>query len=163
MRKYVLASLLIAYFMFTSGLIFEVTKSEIINRLDVPYSAISGDRTGVIGTFFTKNDVETAKWLASNSDNTSNIYADVNGQLLIGGYLRTWDFVNERGLLKEMPSYEIKYVEPCYIFLTEWNVKHNRLVWHNGTVGLREYGDIPWSMLSKKALIYTQGDARIYK
>lgn len=153
--KILLGIVLIVYLVFTSGFMFEVTKSESINKLDIPYSAISGDRTGVIGTFYTSNDVDCARWLGSNTDYRSYIYADINGQLLLSGYIEPYT------QLREMFSFKVFYEEPCYIFLTEWNIKNNKMVWHTGQPGLREYGKLP--DLSKKNLLHKQGNAQIWK
>jgi uncharacterized membrane protein len=156
-RKIILGVIIAGYFLFTSGLVFELTKSESINKLDIPYSAISGDRTGIVGTFYTENDIDCAKWLAANTDNTSNIYADINGQLLLSGYIEPYTQI------VEVFSFKIFFEEPCYIFLTEWNVEHCKMVWHTGQAGLREYREIPCDILSKKQIVYQQGKAVIFK
>jgi nicotinamidase-related amidase len=55
--------LLLTYFLFTSGLVFEVTASEMEGNVDMPYSlALSGERTGVL-EIYTDGDVDCAKWL----------------------------------------------------------------------------------------------------
>lgn len=146
-----------SYFVFTSGLVFEITQSGSISKLDIPYGAISGERTGVLGVFYTDNDMACVKWLASNTDNKSNIYADINGQLLLSGYIEPYTQI------VEVFSQNIHYDDPCYIFLTEWNIKHNKMVWHTGIAGMRILGNIPYDVLARKQIVYQSGDAKIWK
>lgn len=154
-KPIILSTILIVYFAFTSGFIFESTKSMSIGRLDTPYSAANGERTGIIGTFFTQNDIDCAKWLAVQPDKKSNIYGDINGQLLLSGYVEPYT------QLIEVFSFHVFYEEPCFIFLTEWNIRHDTMVWHTGQPGLREYGPLP--DFSSKKLVYQKGLAQIWK
>ena len=39
MQKWILSGILIVYFVFTSGLVFELTKSESTDKLETPYSS----------------------------------------------------------------------------------------------------------------------------
>jgi uncharacterized membrane protein len=146
---------LLVYLAFTSGAIFELTKSESIDRLDIPYSAISGERTGVIGTFYTGNDIDCTKWLAGQPDKKSHIYADINGQLLLSEYIEPYTQI------VEVFSFKVFFKEPYFMFLTEWNMRHGKMVWHTGQPGLREYGTLP--DLSKKKLVFQKGKAQIWR
>lgn len=150
-----LGTVLIIYFAFTSGMIFEITKSESINSLDTPYSAISGERTGVIGTFYTNGDIDCARWLATQPDKLSHIYADINGQLLLSGYIEPYTQI------VEVFSFKVFFEEPYFMFLTDWNISHGKMVWHTGQAGLRSYGQLP--DLSNKKLVFQQGNSQIWR
>ncbi len=157
MRKTtVILTILMTYFIFTSGLVFETTKSKNISYLDLPYSiALSAERTGIVGVF-TENDVECAKWLANNAEKGVLIYADANGFVLLTGWLEPYKQLVE--VFSKMPE---KFPEKSYVVLTEWNVKNELLVIHTGQAGLRVYQPLP--KLEDKKIIFQSGEARIYR
>jgi hypothetical protein len=79
--------LLLIYFIFTSGLVYEVTGSNATDKFIVPYSAaLSGERTGLIGVY-TKDDVKCAEWLAYKSNQGIPIVVDSNAWLLMKGFI----------------------------------------------------------------------------
>lgn len=71
--------LLLAYFLFTSGLVFEAVGSETIDKVDMPYSvALSDDRIGVLEVA-NEDDVACARWLAEDrfSETSAILFMDV--------------------------------------------------------------------------------------
>ncbi len=79
--------ILLAYFVFTSGLVYEATGSEVTDKLIVPYSAaLSGERTGLFGVYI-EDDIRCAEWLAYESDPNIPIVGDGNTWLLMKGYV----------------------------------------------------------------------------
>ena len=81
------AGILLAYFIFTSGLVYEATGSDVTDKFIVPYSAsLSGERAGLFGVY-TKGDIKCAEWLAYESDPTIPIVGDGNAWLLMKGYV----------------------------------------------------------------------------
>jgi hypothetical protein len=69
-----ICTLLLVYFLFTSGLVFEAVGSEDVGRVDTPYSiALSGERTGIL-EMYTDGDADCARWLArSKTSRTSAV------------------------------------------------------------------------------------------
>lgn len=75
-------AILIPYALFTTGVIFEVTKQDNIANPNLPYSAgLSGYRLDLTGRF-TKEDEAVRDWLAGHSE-IKTIYADVPGVLFL--------------------------------------------------------------------------------
>ncbi|MDP7416005.1 MAG: DUF2206 domain-containing protein [Dehalococcoidales bacterium] len=75
---------LIPYFLSTSGFIFEVTKHEVIDRIDAPYSyALSSPRID-IGGVFNRQDGVGADWIRPRLSEEDTVYADLFGWLLLG-------------------------------------------------------------------------------
>ena len=136
--------LLLAYFVMTSGLVFEVTKSQSTGSINVPYTlALSSERTGIL-VVYNADDVASAKWLAKNAKEIP-IVADYNGfALLMDFYFR---------------SVPPKPVNAYYIFLTTWNTQHEKMVVGSGP-GLRGYEPLP--DLSNAKEVFRKGDAVVY-
>lgn len=156
MQKWILSAILLVYFVFTSGLVFEVTKSEVIGSMDVPYNfALSAERTGIVGVF-TENDRKCAEWLMTNTDGKSPIYADINGFLLLTGYIEPYT------QLEEPIAGKVEMQDSGYIFLTEWNIRHNEMVLHSGQPGMRICTPLP-ELIKEKRIIYQSGLAVVYK
>ncbi|KKN12049.1 hypothetical protein LCGC14_1020490, partial [marine sediment metagenome] len=76
---------LVPYFLFTSGSIFEVLQLKSVETLLIPYSpALSSPRLDING-IYTDNDVEVVEWIADNiGDN--EVYSDLHSMLLAYEY-----------------------------------------------------------------------------
>jgi len=156
MQKWILSGILIIYFVFTSGLVFELTKSESVDKLDTPYSSrLSAERTGIVGVF-TEDDIACAEWLAINTDGESPIYADINGFLLLTGHIEPYTQLQEPIVGK------IDMSSRGYIFLTEWNIRHDKMVLHSGQSGFRVYAEFP-EAIQEQDVIFKSGAAVIYR
>ena len=143
-----IAGFLIAYYAFTSGIIFELTKSETTEQLDVPYSiALSNERTRIVGVYGNNDDIDSARWLIEETDPSSPIYTDYCGLSLI------LDIEEIRRVFHEEPEGEY------YLFLTSWSTEHNKMVfgWFEG---LREYKPLP--DLSNATEVFRRGNAVVY-
>ncbi len=137
--------LLLAYFVFTSGLVFNLTSNRIVSRVDMPYNmALGGEEEGVLGVFNT-DDVSCAKWLVEN--NRLPIHADYNGGALLMGYLGDLERVDSR------------YVEEHYLFLTSWNTKYSKMV-IGSCPALRAFEPLP--TLTNAIEVYRRGNAVVY-
>jgi uncharacterized membrane protein len=157
----IIAILMIIYFTFTSGLIFESIKSNTIERIDVPYSiGLSAKRTGVVSNY-TESDIDCAKWLKYNSG-TTRIVGDYNGYRLMMGYIHLDPQLRKpneqyQPSLGKLPNY------PCYILILEWNTEHDkyiedvREVWEAS--GTRESFSLP---KFNYPIVYQQGDSIVY-
>lgn len=135
--EYVVAPLLCVYLLFTSGFVYEAIDSEVVNRVDLPYSsAFSADRTGLVA-IYSENDIECAKWIAGQD---YLVAGDVNAILLVSGYVEA--------IPRLKPSitesrYDMNNPESgTLIFLTEWNIQNQKAIIPIN-VGLRDYQDIP--------------------
>jgi hypothetical protein len=134
--------------MFTSGLVFEVSKAEQVGQMDIPYSmAFSNQRVGLIGVY-SDDDIACAKWIVDNGESTVPIRTDYFGHTLIVGY-------NGIGT-----SYYRECEDRHYLFLGSWNTRYGVLVlgWDEGR---RTYEPIP-DLFSMREL-FRQGDAVIYE
>lgn len=141
------------YLLFTSGFIYEVTQSEVIERVNLPYSsAFSADRTGLVG-IYTENDIDAAKWI---SEQNYKVAGDVNAILLISGYVEAIPRLKPSITCKRYDMEEPE--EGTLIFLTEWNIEHNKIT-KPINVGTRFYEEIPDNL---GELVYASGNVRIY-
>jgi uncharacterized membrane protein len=156
-----IAILIVIYFAFTSGLVFESIQSDTIDRIDIPYSiGLSAERTGVVSNY-TESDIDCAKWLKENSRET-RIVGDYNGYRLMMGYiplnpqLRKPNEQYQPGFDK-LPDY------PCYVLLLSWNTEHQqyiedvREIWEAS--GTRESIPLP---KFDYPIVYQQGDSIVY-
>lgn len=144
----VIAIPLMAYYIFVSGLIFEITGSTKMDSLDTPYSiAFSNERIGFVG-IFNEDDIACAKWLAYDTDPEILVWVDYLGMSLLIDYT---------GYTKG--SYE-KPERPYYLFLHTWNVESGKRVygWFEGT---REYVGIPDLTDAKE--VFRRGKAVVYE
>jgi uncharacterized membrane protein len=155
-NSYILLAILIIYFFFTSGFVFEVTKSNATDKIETPYSiAMSAERTGVVG-LYTDSDIDCAEWFSNNTE-TEFIVTDRNARTLLIGYVHE---VPQLRTSMYSPAYSFDYLpdKPYYFLLTDWNTRHNKYVEYVG-IGLRKQFDIP--DLNGK-LIYSNSNSEIY-
>ncbi len=151
---WIIVSILIVYFVFTSGLVFEVSKTEITGKIDIPYSiGLSAERTGVANTA-TQDDINCLNWLNKNWDGESAIVGDYNTYCLITGYLPNWFLVVHHDRVGDIDYFP----DRCYIFISSWNTRHQLYV-EAITIGARKSYPLPGISYP---LIYQSGDAKIY-
>lgn len=138
-------TLLLAYFVFTSGLVFNLTDTRTTTRIDVPYTiAMSGEEEGILGVF-NDDDVDCAKWLARNAN--LPVHTDYNGGALLMGY--SDNHVSVRS----------QYSKAHYVFTTTWNTKHGKMV-TGSCPALRAYEPLP--VLNNAIEVFRRGDAVVY-
>ncbi|MBM3175509.1 MAG: DUF2206 domain-containing protein [Chloroflexi bacterium] len=130
--KFVALAVLIPYFFFTSGVIFEVSKHQVTDRIDIPYSiALSSYRIDLAGVF-NQQDGAAAQWLSLNVPHNSKIYVDDHTSQLLKFY----------GINKEQithyPQDSDKLQDASYAFLSSWNVSKGELTFAVGP-GLRRH------------------------
>ncbi|MBM4450670.1 MAG: DUF2206 domain-containing protein, partial [Chloroflexi bacterium] len=129
---FVALAVLIPYFLFTSGVIFEVSKHQVTDRIDIPYSiALSSYRIDLAGVF-NQQDGAAAQWLSLNVPHNSKIYVDDHTSQLLKFY----------GINKEQithyPQDSDKLQDASYAFLSSWNVSKGELTFAVGP-GLRRH------------------------
>jgi len=109
--------ILIPYFVFNSGIVFELSKSQTTHFIDMPYSiALSNYRIDV-STGFTRQDVTAADWLFKNPNENYTMVADYNGCKIF--WQHGYAFQPHETKLFTYKSDEIPY--PSYIYLRTWN------------------------------------------
>jgi len=158
--RFLTLAVLIPYFLFTSGFIFEVTKHEVTDRIDSPYSiALSGQRVDV-GGVFNWQDGAGADWVGQALDDETIIYSDIYGLLLIGWETNTMGQINEPGatgsfeFLRDMSQVP----DDSYIYFRAWNIDRDEITYHAGISGCRK--SVGFSEAGVDGLI--EGRNRIY-
>lgn len=140
--------LILAYYVFVSGLVFEATGSTKMDSLDTPYSiAMSNDRIGFVG-IYEEGDIDCVKWMASSTPSDRPVWVDYLGMSLMIDYTGY-----SRGTYQK-PEGE------HYLLLHSWNVENQKFVfgWFEGT---REYDDLP--DLSDYREVFRKGNAVVYE
>lgn len=132
--------ILLVYFMFTSGIVYEATKTKAIDYWDSPYSvALSAERTGLVG-IATKEDIECIKWLANESNQDLMIVSGYNGRQICAAYMPVYPrLINVVG--NAPPTFN-RFPAHCYMFITTWNTQHEQYI-EPLEAGLRVKYDLP--------------------
>ena len=149
--QFLVLVVLIPYFIFNSGVIFELSRSQTTNFINMPYSiALSSYRLD-LNTVFTKQDITAADWLTAVATEDYHLYADIHGSQLFYTY---WETRNAGELASS-----------SYIYLRTWNTRNK--VWTVGTAyAARQsisFDDLSWLMtaLEESDKIYDNGDAQV--
>lgn len=147
MVKIVIVSFVLCYYLFTSGMVFELTKAEMRQGHDTPYSiALSNERVRIVGVS-NNDDINCVKWVVENTPSGIQVYIDYTGTSLLIG-IGVWKFVTSQ------PEGQ------HYILLNTWNVENDKMVW-GWFEGLREYTPLP--DLNNATEVYRSGKAVVYK
>ncbi len=141
-------ALLLGYFSFTSGMLFEVTKEETLNQMNLPYSiALSNYRAGIVAVP-NDDDMACTKWMVDNVLEEFPVFTDYLGWSMLLSY--------EYGMGYADREYEGKH----YIFLHTWNIENDKMVFGKSP-GLRTYEALP--ELDDAVMVYRQGKAVVYE
>lgn len=163
--KVMTSVLLIPYMLFSTGAVFEVSKSTAISDIDIPYSiALSGERVQLTG-ICTENDLKVRDWVVENLE---YCYADTNGGLLLMEKKELeWGpvWVGMRTALVD------GFPDGAYIFLTEQNNRTGTVVFKpyrgESSTGMRvaygyeEVGLV--QVLRDSELVYGKGRAAVVR
>lgn len=160
-KEAVLVLVMIVYFIFTSGLVYEITGSNVIHSVDTPYAiGLSADRTGVVATY-TRDDVKAGEWLRDNANPDYMIVGDYNGWHLVSAYLGLDRLREDKAVYN--PTFDNLPGKSCYIFVTTWNTEHGLYIdslWAvMGGAGLRERYALPEF---DYPIVFRSGNAVIY-
>ena len=156
--KFIALAVLIPYFLFTSGFIYEVTGQEVTDKVDTPYSiALSSYRLKLASVFYWQ-DGAAAQWLAQKAGDKTNVYLDGHAGLLLG-------FEKFSGHLMGFPRDASKLQEDDYFYFTSWNMDKKEIT-SDIAPGLRKntsFDDIPGliTAIESKNRIYANGGAQI--
>lgn len=157
--------ILIPYFAFTSGAVFELMETQSINTISVPYShALSAIRTDSTA-LFTEHDIEARDWIKAN--NAFPVYGDLWGSTAISEvqsnlgettYVYYLIYIQSEGQPKQVP-------DDCYIYLRERNTENEEITYYTG-VGLRRtnsYAEVGfYNVLDGRPLVFQSGNAMVY-
>lgn len=177
--KWLTVGLLLPYFIFTSGAVFELSQSNDASSIDIPYAiALSHERVGVAAVF-SENDIAVRDWAIANKKEP--VFTDINGMLLFTEIMpqSSWhpirsDYAKivDGGAL--LPGELDKLPITGYVFLREWNTRHNLMTfmpnWYaleDNTTGMRQsytLGELGLGeLLNKSRVVYRSGDAILYE
>lgn len=145
------AIVLLFYYAFTSGLIYEIEGSDVISSIETPYSiGLSAERTGVAGVF-NQDDVKCAQWLVDNKNPEYKFIADYNGIRFL--FFHPEFYRDQVELISSNLS-----VNKGYIFLTTWNVEKGKYI-IGASTGTRLSYDLPVYHLP---VVFQSGKSVIY-
>lgn len=135
----IVVSILLVYFVFTSGLWFWATDTKDTSSVITPFSwALSAERTGLTG-IAGQDDINCVNWIINESDQSMKIMGDSNAIFLLNGYMEllpdTWIILGREDRL--LTIHAINRVDKGYIFLTRWNTEYERYI-EPTDVGLRK-------------------------
>ena len=151
--KYILV-LLVAYFLFTSGFVFEVIKQPNIEQITIPYNFGLSNYRMDLGASVTEDDIKVRDYIYEN--NLYPLYTDINGAGLLGEKLGYRDDLIGTLVRKPMD------LESGYVFVRSSNVQDGTFTVWNG-VGCRKYVDPMeyYGININENIIYQKGDARV--
>jgi uncharacterized membrane protein len=155
---------IIPYFIFTSGAVFELSGASDLSRIDMPYSVpLSNYRVDMTGVF-TRNDMVVRDWAVEN-ELVIDMYADTHAQLLL------WEkaYTYWRDLRTALKTGEFKTGN--YIFLSERNNESQTIILRPETggsaTGRRQMYTYAESGMDKVVadgeIVYQVGDAFILR
>lgn len=150
---------LIPYFLFTTGFIFEITRSEEYNVVSIPSSeALSSYRIDMKG--MNHREHAAMEWLSGVVNDKAWIYADQYGYLQRS--LALYGQVGGFGYDAEQVPKDV------YIYLRTWNIAKNEVVikvQHGEHIKLEyiSFDALPgfFELINSKNLVYNSGGARI--
>jgi len=162
---FIAMAVLVPYFVFTSGLVYEMTQQDITDSVDTPYSiALSSYRLDLAGVFC-KQDGTAADWLSQNSNKSTSLITDAHASRFI-------QFHKFPGKFGDMNLDNGQVATDSYMYFTKWNMDKNELTFAGypgkttSTTGLRKhlhFQDIPGFIdaVNARDIIYNNGGARI--
>ncbi len=157
--KFLALAVLIPYFLFNTGFIFEITRSERYNVVDTPSStALSRHRLDMKVSNYREN--AAWEWLPGIVDDKTPIYGDAYAKLSRG--------VSLYGRVQRFPLDAEKMPENTYIYLKTWNLEKNEapfMVTHGEHIWFEHisFDALPElsRLIDSKNLIYNNGGAQI--
>lgn len=132
------AIVLIMNFIFTSGFWFWLSDCKDTSRITTPFAySLSAEKTGLVG-ITTQSDLDCIDWILNKSDQSMKVMVDSNAVFLMTGHLEkfqaTWIVYGKADRLLSL--FAIAKFQNGYIFLTDWNTRHERYI-EPSDIGLR--------------------------
>jgi uncharacterized membrane protein len=158
--KFIALAVLIPYFLFTSGFVYEVTGMQITDKVDTPYSiALSSYRLDLAGVFYWR-DGAAAEWLVQKASDEAKVYVTGHPYKL----MLLYEF---QGHLIGFPPNARELQEDNYVYFTAWDIDKKELISAIGP-GLRRhysFDDIPGltRAIDNKNRIYSNSGAQVLR
>jgi uncharacterized membrane protein len=149
---------LIGYYIFTSGLVYELTGNNNTASLEIPYSfGMSAERVG-LAAVLNDDDINCLKWLSANWKEGDLVVSDYNISRIIDEYDYRI-YLKYQGGYGKPTFWNNGIPDRCYIFVSSWNVHHKKYVLGTN-IGLRSLEDLPDLPYD---IAYRSGDAIVYR
>ena len=153
---FLIVVVLLGYYIFTSGLVYELIGDNNTSSLEIPYSfGLSAERTG-LAAILNNNDMNCLAWLSKNWKQGDLVVSDYNIGRLIDEYDYRIYLSYPHGINK--PTFSA-IPEKCYIFVSSWNAQRHKYVF-GSNIGMRTLIDLPDLPYD---VAYKSGDAIIYR
>jgi uncharacterized membrane protein len=156
--RFLALGVLIPYFLFNTGFIFEAAKSEQYNVVDTPSSeTLSSYRMDMKSC--NRREYMANEWLTDVIDDKSPIYADTYGALQ-----HSIHFLGFRSL-----PFDIKKMQGnAYIYLRTWNIERREMVFvmiHGEHIWFehKSFDNLPGlsELINRQNLVYDNGGAQV--
>ncbi len=151
--------ILLPYFIFNSGAVFELSRNQTSGFIDTPYSIVLSSYRLDLNTVFTRQDLEAAAWLCKVPKADAPVYVDHNTSQL---FVNQIDFPCEVGGLS---SDIAKIGSTGYVYLRAWTVQNKKVTFATGYAARQSvsFDDLPWfrQILEKADRIYNNGGAQV--
>ncbi|MFA5300716.1 MAG: hypothetical protein WC389_21210, partial [Lutibacter sp.] len=146
-KEWLIAGVLVIYYIFTSGLIYTLNRSDVPSLvLSTPYSVAYNWNQGLIG-IFNDDDIACAKWMKNNIDKEQCHVGFTDTYLFLGYIEFNGQFV------EKAPK------EPHYLFLSNQNNQLGKMTtWTEPA--MRRLVDLPDTSNMKE--VFKSGDSVIY-
>lgn len=153
------AVILVPYFLFTSGLVFEATGQMLVDKVDTPYSfALTGHRLNLTLSYRLQ-DGAAARWLAEKAKPGLPAYQDA----------LTWAMIQLQGFSGELRQFsrDEKPLPPAYLYFSSANTDEGLLAFtRRGSPGQREYLELSALPLLNEGVasgdrVYDNGGAQV--
>ena len=154
--RFVALAVLIPYFLFSSGFIFEVTGSyQLIDTRSIPSS--SSLSYGKIDTgHYTEKEVAAAQWLGQTAPKDAKVYADVGMGIDL---VTLWFYKHKQ--TSGFPYWGEYMSAEAYIYLRSWNIEHGELVVEpSRRISLEEPTGLS-EALQARNIVYNNGGAQV--
>jgi uncharacterized membrane protein len=154
-------AVLLPYFIFNSGAVFELSHSQTSAVIDTPYSIVLSSYRLDLNTVFSQQDLAAADWICNHAKANDPVYADYNSSKL---FLNKIDFPC---LAVDATGDPAKIVSPGYFYLRAWNVEQNELTFATGYATRQsiDFDELPWfkQIRGSADTIYDSGGAQILR
>ncbi|MFC2050560.1 DUF2206 domain-containing protein [Chloroflexota bacterium] len=173
-------AILIPYFIFNSGAVFELSRSQTTHYIDTPYSVALSSHRLDLSTTFARQDVSAAEWLTERTSTNSRTYTDyqgsrifINKDIISSNIIEMQSFITETGFLPDPDTVKEllrqarpkESITPYYFYLRKWNVQTGGLTFGGGYATRQKicFADFPWfaQATANADRIYDNGGAQI--
>ena len=158
--QFLVLVVLIPYFIFNSGVVFELSRSQTTHFINIPYSiALSSYRVDV-STVFTKQDDTAADWLSGAAEADHPVYVDHHSAYLLS--MQVGSPCKVRSFPHDTKERELS--STSYIYLRTWNTQKKMLTFPTAYAARQSisFDDLPFvTALEKGDKIYDNGGAQI--